>query len=298
MSVTTSASPSFVSTAGLLWTELVSWYSSFVRSLPNLFVAATVITAFWFGSSFASRAMRRFFERTSQNNAIHDLLTRLVRIFLFCVGAFIALGVLDLQKTVTSLLAGAGVLGLVLGIAFQDIAANFFAGILISFRRPYAISDEVKIGSQAGEVVAINLRNTVLKDFDGSQILVPNRKVVENVVVNRTRYGAFRLTVEIRIAFSDDARKLKDVLIPEIQRLEGVLQSPPVSIDFEQFAENSQKGNLRVWIVYTAGNTPSNSMRDRVFLRTAEVLRQCGYTVPPMQQVVWDPNDRSSKQLV
>ena len=78
------------------------------------------------------------------------------------VGVFVALGVVGLDKTVTSLLAGAGIIGLALAFAFQDLAANFLSGVAISVRHPFRIADIIETNDFLGTVKAINLRSTEL----------------------------------------------------------------------------------------------------------------------------------------
>ena len=90
------------------------------------------------------------------------------------------------------MLAGAGVVGLALAFAFQDIAANFISGIFISFRKPLHIDDIVKIGDYMGRVEEINLRDTVLRTFQGQMVIIPNKNVFQNPIENYSMLGKRR----------------------------------------------------------------------------------------------------------
>lgn len=150
-----------ISTALHVLTEKIEgWLIGFTASLPNLIVAVLVVTAFWFAAKFVRGFFEKFFQRFSDNGPVAKLLAAVVQVILIVTGVFVALGILNLDKTVSSLLAGAGVVGLALGFAFQEIASNFIAGILIAFRKPYNVGDILKVEGNEGKVTDINLRTT------------------------------------------------------------------------------------------------------------------------------------------
>ena len=113
----------------LLSGKVMGWARDFVLLLPNLLVAVCVLVAFWLIAKLARNLAHRFLRRVSHSDQVNRLVSQTVFLALIAAGFFIALGILGLQKTVASLLAGAGILGLALGFAFQDIAANLMAGI-------------------------------------------------------------------------------------------------------------------------------------------------------------------------
>ncbi len=122
-------------------------------------------------SKFATKIIKRF----SDNTTLNSLFASIVYIFFIGITLFTVLSILQLDKAVVSVLAGAGVVGLALAFAFQDIAANFISGIFISFRKPLHIGDIVKLSDYMGKVEEINLRDTVLKTFQGQLVIIPNK---------------------------------------------------------------------------------------------------------------------------
>src|SRR5690606_15289115 len=90
------------------------------------------------------RMARRVLQRITDNPSLRDLLASILYITILAIGTFIALSVLNLEGAVTSLLAGAGVIGLALGFAFQEIASNFIAGTMMSIRKPFASGDLIE----------------------------------------------------------------------------------------------------------------------------------------------------------
>src|SRR5438105_1646379 len=121
----------------LLTSKLIGWGRAIILQLPNLAVAVAVVVVFWLVARLGRNLARRLLHRVSHSEQVTWLVSQAVYVALISTGAFSALGILGLEKTVASLLAGAGILGLALGFAFQDIAANFLAGIYLSVEHPF-----------------------------------------------------------------------------------------------------------------------------------------------------------------
>jgi hypothetical protein len=134
-------------------------------------------------------------------------------------GVFIALGIVGLDKTVTSLLAGAGIVALAIGLAFQNIATNFIAGIFLSTRRPFQLNHLVETNNVLGTVQSISLRSTELRTPQGQVVLIPNKEVFEKPIVNYTVSQRRRIDLKVDIAYSEDLEKVKRIAS---QALEGV----------------------------------------------------------------------------
>jgi small conductance mechanosensitive channel len=152
----------------LIQSKLVIWLREFVKLLPNIIIASLVLVA----GIFLAGLIRKLAAKVIQRFTHHDTLTNLFSTFIYIAGIgitiFIALSILHLDKAVTSILAGAGIAGIALAFAFQDIAANFMAGILLSLRRPLKIGELVKSGDIMGKVVTINMRDTIITTFPGA----------------------------------------------------------------------------------------------------------------------------------
>ncbi|MCB0419046.1 MAG: mechanosensitive ion channel family protein [Bdellovibrionaceae bacterium] len=238
----------------LLKQEMVEWFEGVVKALPNLVVAVFLSVLFWYAAGLASRMLERAFRRFVDSETLVSLLTRTARFVLLCVGLFFVLGVLNLEKTVASLLAGAGVLGLVVGIAFQDFMSNFFAGIMISFRRPFVVGDIIESNSHMGTVKNVNLRNTVVLNFDGQQVLIPNKIVIENPLLNYTRYKRRRVNLAIGVSYATDLEQAANIAKEAVGALQGVLSDPKPEVDYQEFGDSSINFALRFWIDYPQTN--------------------------------------------
>src|SRR3954454_25322842 len=139
----------------LLVQKLLGWTQDFILLLPNLAVAVLVLVGFWLAAKLVRSLVLRLLHRISHSEQVTRLLSQTIFLALIAAGFFISLGILGLQKTVASLLAGAGILGLALGFAFQDIAANFMAGIYLSIQHPFRVGHMIQTKDFIGIVQRI-----------------------------------------------------------------------------------------------------------------------------------------------
>lgn len=190
----------------VLQSKLSVWADQLTASLPSMLAALLVLIAFYLLAKLVRWLTRRSLARAGTPASVQSLIARLAAVFIFIFGLVIALSVLGLQKAVTTALAGAGVLGLVLGFAFQDVAGNFIAGIFLIFRKPFTTGDIVKISDHIGAVEEINLRATKLHILDGRMVYIPNREVFSGDIINYSELGRRRVEIECGVSYNDNLR--------------------------------------------------------------------------------------------
>src|SRR5690606_15005979 len=117
---------------------------------------------------------------------------------------------------VTSILAGAGIIGLAPAFAFQDIAPNFKSGIFILVRKPLKVGGIVLVQGFEGKVVEVNLRDTVIDTFKGQLVIVPNKDVYQNPIENFSYLQKRRFDLPIGVSYGDDLDKVKQVALETI----------------------------------------------------------------------------------
>src|SRR5690349_21563991 len=108
-----------------LYDKLTNWLESFILLLPNLFIAVVVFLLLYTIGRFLRKILDRPLHRVVRSRALVDLALNMISIAALAFGLFVALSIIGLDKAVTSMLAGVGIVGLALGFAFQDIASNF-----------------------------------------------------------------------------------------------------------------------------------------------------------------------------
>ncbi|MET0287075.1 MAG: mechanosensitive ion channel family protein [Polyangiales bacterium] len=228
--------------------KLMGWVEDSVIMLPNLLVAALVFTLSVPISRYVRLLCVRVFSRLTSNPPIANIAATLVRGALLIFAASFALQLLQLDKTVTSLLAGVGVVGLALGFAFQDIASNFMSGFMMAMTRPFEVGDLVEIGDHAGRITTMSMRDTEVETVDGRSVLIPNREVFQNAIVNFTRTPSRRLELAIGIDYDEELEGVRQAMIDALDELPGRLATERVEVLFEEFGETTIKAQVLVWL--------------------------------------------------
>jgi small conductance mechanosensitive channel len=185
----------------LLSGKVMGWMRDFVLLLPNLLVAVAVLLGFWLIARLARGLLHRFLQRVSPSEPVNRLLAQTVYVALIAAGLFVGLGILGLQKTVASLLAGAGIITLALGFAFQDIAANLMAGIYLSIQHPFRAGHLIETKDFFGVVKRVHLRWTEIRSPQGQLVLIPNKQVFENAIQNYTATGRRRIDLRVGVSY-------------------------------------------------------------------------------------------------
>ena len=180
-------------------TKLMGWAQDGLLILPNLVIALLVLAVCWACARAASVIVQRVVSRLGSNRDAVKMLGLLAYATLLAGGVFVALGVLHLDKTVTSLLTGVGILGLTLGFALQDVASNLMAGLLIELHHPFHVNDVIETNNFIGRVNRITLRDTEIDQLDGQVVVVPNKEIFNKPVVNHSSASRRRVDFEIKI---------------------------------------------------------------------------------------------------
>lgn len=234
----------------IVYGKIESWLESLTSMLPNLVVSVLVLIVFILLAKFVRRLARRAFTRFSERTALNTLFTTMIHFAVVAMGLIIALNILKLDQTVSSLLAGAGIVGLALGFAFQDIAANFISGILMAVRRPIVVGDIIETNSYMGTVSKINLRVTVIKTFQGLHVIIPNKEVFQSPLTNYTKTNERRIDLECGVSYGDDLEKVREIAEDAINDKPFLLEGKKVDLFFTSFGDSSINFKLMFWIAY------------------------------------------------
>lgn len=270
---------SFDQTWGLLARKLTGWGRAFVLALPNFLLAVGTVVVFWLLARAARNLVRRLLLRVSHSEQVTYLLSQMVYIAVLTAGTFMALGILGLQKTVASLLAGAGIIGLALGFAFQDIAANLMAGIYLSVRQPFRRGHLIKAQDFFGIVQEVNLRWTELLTQQGQLVLIPNKQVFENPIMNYTIRGSRRVDISLGVSYGDDLEKARQVALETVAALPGRLPDRQVEMFYEELAESSIDFTIRFWIPFQA-QKDYLAARSEAIIAIKKAFDAAGITIP------------------
>lgn len=231
--------------------KLESWMDLIVLMLPNIILALIVIVASLVLARSLYKLLGKVLNRFISNEAAVSVILSLLRVAIVLTGIFIGLGLLKLDKTVTSLLAGVGIVGLAFGFAFRETASNFISGLYMAFKSPINKGDLVGYEEHYGRIKNIGLRATTIITLQGQDIIVPNRFIFENSFIHYTINGKRRIDLEVGISYGDDLEKVEEVTLKTIKNLDMLKPGAPVDFYYKEFGSSSINFVVRYWINFT-----------------------------------------------
>jgi len=161
------------------------------------------------------------------------------------IGLFFGLWLVGADPT--TLLAGAGVAGVVIGFALQDSLANLAAGFFILATRPFDVDDTIRTGTVVGTVKAMWIANTTVVTFDGRRLLIPNRMIWADIIENRSVEPLRRVDFTVRVGFDEDIDGAIAILHDLVKNEERVLDQPATSIFVSEWADSWVEIAVRPW---------------------------------------------------
>jgi len=172
------------------------------------------------------------------------LVVRVLRLLLFGL-AF----VLALEKcgvAIAPMVAGIGVAGVGIGLATQGVLSNVVAGLTIIFTKPFRVGEYVEIGGVHGQVVTIELFSTMLLHPDRSRVIIPNRKIVGEILHN---YGTIRqLDLSVGVAYATNINDALAMVREVLDRNPRVLKEPAPAVGVAALGDNSVNLSVRPWV--------------------------------------------------
>ncbi len=232
----------------LIKTKLTSWLQEIIRLLPNIILAAIIFVVGLYVARFVRKLALKLIAKVSHNTTLNNLFASVIHVVFIGITIFTVLRILHLDTAVTSILAGAGIIGLALAFAFQDIASNFISGVFITFRRPLHIGDIVKIKDYMGKVEEINLRDTTLRTFQGQMVIIPNKDVFQNPIENYSLLGKRRFDLVVGVSYGEDLRRVMDITLNAVKDIEGLSAEDETTMFYQEFGDSSINFFIRLWM--------------------------------------------------
>jgi small conductance mechanosensitive channel len=215
-----------------------------IRFGPKLLTAIVILLIGMFVAGWIARASARGLNRLDLEPPVRQLLTRVARILV--LGLFAILALQNLGVELLPLIAGLGVAGAGVALATQGVLSNMVAGLTIIFTKPYRVGDYVAIVGVEGQVENITLFSTELRHADRSRVVVPNRKVVGEILHN---YGRIRQSVlHVSVAYESDLALALATIRELVLANPRVLAEPPAVIQVAALADSAVQIVIRPWV--------------------------------------------------
>jgi small conductance mechanosensitive channel len=254
----------------LIRDKLAAWLEMFIKMLPNLLLAILIFITFFFLAKSLRKIVYQLLLRISNKPAISGLFSSIFFIVILFVGLFISLQLLHLDKTISSLLAGAGIIGLALGFAFQDLTANFISGVFIIFKKPFDVGNIINTNGFTGIVEDIQLRSTTIRTFDGLHIMVPNKEIFQKPITNYSLSGKRRVDVVLTLPGKSNITEIEQRVRKALEPIPEV-RDDKVQVLLTDYNGDTIKMEVHCWIDNNI-EMGYNNTRDRVMRKVHEAI--------------------------
>lgn len=178
----------------------------------------------------------------------------------------------------SSILGGLGIVSVAVGIAAQSVLGNLFAGVLTVYREPFRVGDQVAIGDVSGTVIDVNLREIVLRTFDGKRVLIPNSVAHGGVITVQTGYERTRSTVLVGVAYETDLERAREVALAAVRGVPAVHDDPPP----RALVQEAGASTVDIAVMFWSGSQQmeTNEALDAVISALVTAYRDAGIEMP------------------
>lgn len=248
-------------------------------SVSRLFLGvALLVVSYMVASRLASAFEHRFLKRLEIEDSLKYTLSRFSFYILLVIAVLFTLRVLNIPITIFTVLGGALAIGI--GFGSQNLVNNFLSGLIVMVERPVRVGDFVEMDGLTGYVERIGMRSTVLTTFNNTRVVIPNRNLVEDRIVNWTLGDDFQRTiVSVGVAYGSNTELVEKLLIQAAQDDEDVMKDREILVLFMDFGNSSLDFQLVFW-------TRVRNQRERFLIQSRirfeidHLFREHGVQIP------------------
>lgn len=274
------------STFGRAGEELNGLYRQAVQSWPLVVLGAVILIISWLLAKLVSFLARHFFAARVTSQLLLTVITRAFSIPVFLLGVYFVLQVAGLTRLALTVLGGTGLIGIIIGFAFRDIAENFLASLLLSVRNPFRSGDLVEVAGRTGIVQNLNTRSTILLTLDGSHVQIPNATVYKSTIENFSSNPNRRADFTVGIGYDSSAAEAQRLISEVLRSHPAVLNAPEPLVLVEELGAATV--NLRVNYWFDSGTHSPAKINSALLRQTKNVLLEGGIELPdPAREVVF-----------
>jgi len=245
---------------------------------PKLLVALLILVAGYYVGRWVGKLVDSMLAKLGLDEPLRVLLVRIVRILV--LGLFLIMALQNLGVQLLPLIAGLGVAGAGIALAMQGVLGNLAAGLTILFTRPFHVGEYISIVDEEGTVEDIKLFNTVLSHPDRSRIVIPNRKIVGEILHN---FGTLRqLDVIVNVAYDTDIRQALATIQDLLRAHPKILQEREPFIRVLALTDSSVQIAIRPWTATADFYVTGGEVTQAVL----ETFRERGIQIPFPQREV------------
>ena len=223
-------------------------WDNFVYRLPGLALGIVIMAAFILLAPHIAKVLVKPLTRTTTSPLLRSVIQRSVSLVLILLGIYLFLFLAGLTGFAIAVVSGTGVVGLILGFAFRDIAENFISSLLLTIQRPFRIGDIVQINDFTGIIQKVTARATTLVDFDGNHIQIPNATIYKGVIKNLTANPLMRGQFVIGVGYDADIQRAQQIAQEITAEQDNVLNDPEPQILIDELGPSTYNIKVYFWV--------------------------------------------------
>lgn len=258
--------------------ELADLLDRAIAVLPLVLLALLVLPLAWYLSKALSRVALWGLTGRVRSPFLRRVIARAVAFPVFLIGLYIVLQVAGLTQLAVSVVGGAGVLGIVIGFAFRDIAENFLASLILSVRRPFRRDDFIEVAGVMGTVKSMNSRSTLITSVEGNEIHIPNATVFKNIIENYTSSPKRREQFDVGIGYDAEITQAQSVILETLSDHPAVLHEPEPMVLVDALGASTV--NIRTYFWLNGHEISPLKLKSALLRKVKAALTQEGISMP------------------
>ncbi len=257
---------------------LVQLYGDIIARLPSIGIGLAILLILFFISGPLASFILKPFNYITQSPLIRSVSRRVLSALIILLGAYLFLKLAGLTEFAVAIISGTGLLGLILGFAFRDIAENFISSLLLTVQRPFRIGDVVEVDNYLGVVQKVTARATTLVDFDGNHIQIPNATIYKGVIKNLTANPNMRGHFVIGVGYDCDVKQAQQLATSVIRAHQDILDNPEPQVLVDNLG--SATLNLKVYFWIDVEKTSVLKMASVLMRELVSAFDEAGISMP------------------
>lgn len=246
-----------------------------VAKLPTIAAALLVLLVGIYAIRFFLQFVNRRFEKRNVDRSIRSFASSLIKFVLYALLILTVANTMGIQTT--SFIAVLSAFGLAVGMALQGSLSNFAGGVLILVFRPFEVGDYISSANgSSGTVDRIDILYTTLTDDSGIKVFSPNGTLANSVIKNYTKIMSRRFQFVIGIAYEDNIKVAKEIIMDVLNNDAEVLKKPAPDVFVSELADSSVNLTIRGWVKRETFWATNNALQEKIKL----ALDEKGISIP------------------
>lgn len=239
-------------------------YRQAAQAWPWAVFAIAIILITWLLARVAAMVVRYILAKRITSSLLLAVVVHAFSIPIFLLGIYFVLQVAGLTRLAVTVLGGTGLIGIVLGFAFRDIAENFLASMLLSVRNPFRSGELIEVDGNVGIVMNLNIRSTVLRTLEGNYVQIPNALVYKSTITNFSSSENRRADFGVGIGYDSSTTKAQTLISNVLKQHPAVLEMPEPLVLVEELGAATVNLRVSYWFasaVYSPAKINSALLR-------------------------------------